>query len=236
MIKPFDKELNKQLRELYLQCLGATIKKPDGTTKQRTHGLKLWASVPEPSAIDIVEYTATQTEANIWIWSDTHFGHTNVIKYSDRPYTDATHMDESMIANFNSKVHQNDVSIWVGDVSFRGEQQSKQIIRRLNGYKILIIGNHDIEEKKRIKPMGFDEVHVCYNLMLDDMPLVFTHYPMDNLPKGWFNVHGHVHKNGHRIDEVQTTAHYNVNCEFHDYTPIPMETLIERIRNFKAIS
>jgi calcineurin-like phosphoesterase family protein len=233
MIKPFDLELNKQLRDMYLTCLNTPIKRPDGTMKHRASGLKFWESIPqEPDVMDIT--SIPDYMKNVWIWSDIHFGHTNVIRYSNRPYKDASHMDESLITSFNSKVKPNDISIWVGDVSFSGEQRTKQIVHRLNGYKILIVGNHDIEKKRRIKPMAFDEVHLCYNLMLDDMPLAFTHYPMDNLPPFWFNIHGHVHKNGHRIDEVITKAHYNVNCEFLDYTPINLETLIERIKNVNA--
>ena len=235
MIKPFDLELNKQLRDMYLACLSTPIKRPDGTTKHRASGLKFWESIPqEPNVMDIT--SIPDYMKNVWIWSDIHFGHTNVIRYSDRPYKDAMHMDESLIASFNSKVKPDDISIWVGDVSFSGEQRTKQIVHRLNGYKILIVGNHDIEKKRRIKPMSFDEVHLCYNLTLDNMPLAFTHYPMDNLPPHWFNIHGHVHKNGHRIDEIKTTAHYNVNCEFLDYTPINLETLVERIKNVNPSS
>lgn len=226
MLKQFDEQLNKQLRSLYLQCLGGTIKRPDGSTKQRASGLSLWASIPDCKAVDITT-EVPDVMNNVWIWSDIHFGHTNVIKYSDRPFHDAIHMDETLIANHNNKVQPNDIVIWVGDVSFRGAEQTKQIVRRLNGYKILIVGNHDIEKKKRIKPMAFDEVHICYNLTLDDMPIAFTHYPMDNLPPTWLNCHGHVHKNGHRVDDVKSTRHVNVNCEFWDYNPITLGQLLE---------
>lgn len=225
MIKLFDKDINKQLRDLYIKCLSSTITKPDGSTKQRAHHIPAWEGIPEcrDMATDVITN-------NTWIWSDIHFGHANVIKYSDRPFHDDHHMDESLIANYNSCVGVNDICIWVGDVSFRNSDLTKVIIRRLNGYKILIVGNHDFDKKKRVKPMAFDEVHLTYNLTLDDTVLAFTHYPMDNLPKGWFNVHGHVHKNGHRADEINMPTHINVNCEFLDYKPIPLATLFDRIR------
>lgn len=229
VIKPFDKDINLKLRELYIQCLSRTITRPDGSKKQRAHHIHLWKAIPEvQSPVDL-------SDNKVWIWSDLHFGHTNVIKYSDRPFNDASHMDELLIKNFNDLVEPNDISIWVGDASFRGSYASKEIIRRLNGYKILVAGNHDFEKKKGLKDMAFDEVHLTYNLTLKDTVLAFTHYPMDNLPEGWLNCHGHVHKNGHRVDEVPlNNTHVNVNCEFLDYKPITLETLIEKFQVLNA--
>jgi calcineurin-like phosphoesterase family protein len=225
IVKPFDKEINLQLRDLYIKCLSSTITRPDGSKKQRAHHIHLWNAIPE------CQHPVDITEGKVWIWSDLHFGHTNVIKYSDRPFNDAQHMDELMIKNFNDLVGPKDISVWVGDVSFRNSALSKAIVRRLNGYKILIVGNHDFEKKKGLKAMDFDEVHLVYNLTLGDMVVAFTHYPMDNLPKGWKNCHGHVHRNGHRVDEVPLSKnHVNVNCEFLDYQPITLETLIEKFQ------
>jgi calcineurin-like phosphoesterase family protein len=32
-----------------------------------------------------------------WFVSDMHFGHTNIIKYEDRPFADTTEMDKELI-------------------------------------------------------------------------------------------------------------------------------------------
>lgn len=229
-ILPFGDKLNKELRTLYLKSISTPISYDEGKTwRSRARGIPLWESIEEcKNPVNVLEHVKNPLQ-DIWFWSDLHFGHNNIIKFSDRPYVDIYDMDEKLIYNFNQKVKVNDISIWVGDVSFKSSQESKRIMHRLNGYKILIVGNHDFEKKKGVKAMAFDEVHLVYNLQFNDTVVAFTHYPMDNLPLGWFNVHGHVHKNGHHADEVNMPTHYNVNCEFLDYKPINMEQLIARI-------
>jgi calcineurin-like phosphoesterase family protein len=46
---------------------------------------------------------------NIWIISDTHFGHNNIINYCDRPFSNVKEMNEAIIDNWNSVVKQNDL-------------------------------------------------------------------------------------------------------------------------------
>ena len=54
----------------------------------------------------------------IWITSDTHFGHINIIKYCNRPYADVTEMNNALIANINSQVAPEDTLIHAGDFCF----------------------------------------------------------------------------------------------------------------------
>lgn len=229
LIKAFDAKLNEWLRRTYLKSLGRPVSYDGGESfRPRVRGISMWESItPHKNPVNILDHV-TDPLQNIWFWSDLHFGHKNIIRFSDRPFVDTPSMDEMLIQNFNNLVGTNDVSIWVGDVSFKNLDESKVLVRRLNGYKILVLGNHDFN-KKKVKYMGFDEVHVVYNLTVGDTRVAFTHYPMDNLPEGWINVHGHLHKNGHHADEVPTTTHINVNCEFTDYKPINLQTLVDNI-------
>jgi calcineurin-like phosphoesterase family protein len=232
LLQPFDEKINSQLRTAYLQSISRPVSYDGGkTSRPRVRHFKLWEAIePCKNPIDIIS-TVKVPEQNIWIWSDLHFGHNNIIKFSDRPYKDVLEMDEMLIQNFNNLVGPDDISIWVGDVSFRAAEQTRKIIYRLAGYKILVVGNHDFEKKKGLRHMAFDEVHIVYNLKIDDTHVAFTHYPMDNLPDSWVNIHGHVHKHGHHADEVKSTSHVNVNCEFIDYKPINLGTLIGEINN-----
>jgi calcineurin-like phosphoesterase family protein len=138
-------------------------------------------------------------------------------------------MNEKMIYNHNCLVKPDDIVLWVGDVSFGDPKKTYNIINRLNGYKILVVGNHDFDRKRKLRKMGFDETHIVYNLTVGDTKVAFTHYPMDNLPEDWINTHGHIHKNGNHVGEVETTSHINVNCEFQDYKPINLNTLVTKI-------
>ena len=74
--------------------------------------------------------------------SDTHFSHANVIEYSKRPFTDTTHMDEILIANWNKHVSITDTVYHLGDFSLSTEAVEKYV-KRLNGNIILVLGNHD---------------------------------------------------------------------------------------------
>jgi calcineurin-like phosphoesterase family protein len=231
-IKPYNPTLNLQLCELLLQSMFTPKKCEDGNMRCKAKASHIWKQIEQVRHPQDIISAVKDPLTQIHFISDTHFFHTNIIQYSDRPFNDVFHMNESIINNHNNKVQPDDISIWVGDVSFGGEQKTKEIVHRLNGYKILIVGNHDIEKKKRIKPMAFDEVHICYNLTVNDTPLVFTHYPLDNIPDGWINCHGHIHKNGHRTDEIQLhKSHINVNCEFWNYTPISLKQIITMINN-----
>lgn len=236
IVKPFDENLNKWLRTTYLHSLQRPVSYDGGkTSRPRVRNHLLWSNIqPAEKTVNILEQVKNPGQ-NIWVWSDLHFGHTNIIKFSDRPYANAQEMDEKLMLNFNTLVKPDDISIWVGDVSFRGPFETNKIIHRLNGYKILIVGNHDFEKKKGVRKMPFDEVHIVYNLTVGETKVAFTHYPMDNLPDGWVNVHGHVHVAGHHADEVQSTSHFNVNCEFHDYKPINLDTVVKKVVELDAL-
>lgn len=70
--------------------------------------------------------------------SDTHFSHTNIIKYCNRPFKSVEEMDEVLIANWNSVVKKTDQVFHLGDFGY-----NYKIAQRLNGHKHLIWGNHD---------------------------------------------------------------------------------------------
>ena len=80
---------------------------------------------------------------NIFFTSDTHFNHTNIIKYAQRPYSDAEEMNEDLIKRWNSVVGKNDIVFHLGDFMFGNINRFWEFRSRLNGKIYLIHGNHD---------------------------------------------------------------------------------------------
>lgn len=75
--------------------------------------------------------------------SDTHFGHERILELCERPFSDVTRMNEALIERWNNVVQPEDTVYHLGDVALGKIAESLPLISRLNGYKILVLGNHD---------------------------------------------------------------------------------------------
>ena len=54
----------------------------------------------------------------VFVTSDLHFGHKNIIKYENRPFKDVEEMDQKLIENWNNKVGKDDTVYILGDFSW----------------------------------------------------------------------------------------------------------------------
>lgn len=157
---------------------------------------------------------------DIYIISDTHFGHENIIKYCNRPFSCAQEMDEILIARWNTIVRPQDHVYHLGDVAM-SQQALNSILPRLHGHKRLVLGNHDnhapIEEYAR----HFDKI-LMWRLF---KPLILTHVPIreDSFGKAQVNLHGHIH------DKPSPPGPYiNACVEWTNYQPVHLDEYIAR--------
>ena len=79
----------------------------------------------------------------IYFSADHHFGHKNIIKYCDRPFSSVDEMNEEMVARWNARVDPQDTVYYLGDLSLSKAAVSL-FVPRLHGEKHLIMGNHDL--------------------------------------------------------------------------------------------
>lgn len=89
----------------------------------------------------------------IFFTADLHLNHVNIMKYCNRPFTNVTAMNETIIDNWNTYVAVDDEVYVLGDVGFDKSKTLENHLRRLNGTKYLIRGNHDkhLDEKMLLK-------------------------------------------------------------------------------------
>lgn len=158
---------------------------------------------------------------DIFVISDTHFGHDNIIKFCERPFANPEEQDEALIENWNSVVKDSDIVYHLGDVYF-GEGVSA--LPYLNGHKRLLLGNHD-DINQPVLHTFFEKIMLWR--MFPEFGLIFTHVPMhekswemDKDGKNLVNVHGHIHN-----VNAYTDRHRNVCVEKINYTPISIEEL-----------
>ena len=76
----------------------------------------------------------------IHLTADQHFGHENIIKYCERPFSNIDEMDNAIVNNWNSVVYCFDTVFCLSDVTFGGMPYFKEYMARLNG-TIIILGN-----------------------------------------------------------------------------------------------
>ena len=98
--------------------------------------------------------------------ADTHFGHALMLSETAcaRPFVTTREMDEFLIDGWNAAVRPDDVVYHLGDFAFglRDEARVRSVFRRLNGRKVLILGNHDYDQQNRVHPviagLGWEDV------------------------------------------------------------------------------
>jgi calcineurin-like phosphoesterase family protein len=191
----------------------------------KSHHPQWWdrpQSFQQHSQLDVLDSTRT-----IWIWSDQHFNHKNIIEYSKRPFPNVELMNECLVGNYNKVVQPNDVVIWCGDVTFGGVEELNQTLSKLPGYKIHILGNHDFKRGGKLNNLTFDECLPC--LVLDvcnaevEYQLLLTHYPLTIVPECCFNIHGHTHNHPNL-----SQRHFNISVEHTNYTPLNIKELVQK--------
>lgn len=168
-------------------------------------------------------------QKRVFITSDTHFFHTNIIQYCNRPWATVEEMNEGLIERWNSVVGKEDTVIHLGDFGFGGKTRIKGIFDRLNGKIDLIMGNHDNFRVRDYYKMGFHRVY--------DKPILYKDFfLLSHEPVGWVkdggvyaNIYGHVHDLPHFKNFTQNT--FCACVERTDYKPILFEDIVAKMKS-----
>jgi calcineurin-like phosphoesterase family protein len=198
----------------------------------------------------------------IYFTSDTHFYHTNTLRYCGRPFFTRQQCDEAMIARWNSIVKPEDTVYHLGDVAMHIKPMAR-ILPRLNGRKILIVGNHDLMYGYFIKTRGqkfvdrmtaeytaagFIDIHksnkeICFDLGTHKVLVRLSHFPTKNC-------YDPNHQDKHDASKPEDTGivnicghvhqawlkrgnNINVGVDVWDFTPVSLDAVLNLWYNGK---
>ncbi len=189
----------------------------------------------------------------LWLISDTHFGHRNIIKFQQRPES-----HEIMLSEWIKAVGPDDQILHLGDVWMKASTwRWVAIISNLPGRKYLILGNHDKDKLQAYEDAGFTIVDPFIH-----RGVAFSHRPVTNeyplwageggrlqgvgraqslmrgagieppAGRGWHtNIHGHIHGNvlgaiaEHDGSPLPAKKYVNVSVEATGLKPVRLGTV-----------
>ena len=170
--------------------------------------------------------------------SDQHFGHFNIIRLCHRPFASADEMDEVMVAKWNAKVKAADTIYVLGDLFFRSANV-EPILKRLNGRKHLVLGNHDHSWTGRVR-LGdyFESVQTMKEIDVCGAPATLCHYPMLSYPQArrGYMIYGHIHNN--TGDDywpliMRRPRMLNAGVDVNGFEPVTFEELVTNNAKFR---
>jgi len=160
--------------------------------------------------------------------ADTHFGDDRILRYENRPFASTEEMDRQLTDNWNRVVGQEDTVFFLGDFSSYGEERDRELLGRLAGRKILIMGNHDRHRSSGAwRDLGFAEC-VEWPVLYREF-YILSHEPVylnSNMP--YANLYGHVHNNPSYRDVSRQS--FCLSAERIGFTPVTFEDICERMK------
>lgn len=173
----------------------------------------------------------------IFLTSDTHWSHSNILGYCNRPFSDVHEMNKALTENWNSRVGKDDLVFHLGDFAFCRGWSLNNIITGLNGTIVLIKGNHDTT--KHLVEEGIKHIYYEAYLVYKGVRFHLNHYPpgpdykgIERRPKSRLKtnivLHGHSHSQpGKRSKIFNHIPCIDVGVDAWNYQPITFDEILE---------
>lgn len=175
---------------------------------------------------------------NIWIISDTHFLHDEIIDFCGRPADHSFRIFKNL-----RTIPEKDILIHLGDISMGKELVVyDRFIKPLKCSKILVKGNHDNKSNNWYLEHGWD--FVCYSFTDNyfGKKILFSHYPKPALHCD-YNLHGHLHNNVYKYEHLTKEnqsiicdRHLLFSCEATKYRPLTLNYILDKVEDFRLIN
>ena len=169
----------------------------------------------------------------LFFTADTHWGHRNIIKYCNRPFSSIEEMGDTLIANWNRVVGKDDIIFHLGDFAMGGSAEWSRLLQKLNGRIYLILGNHDM----KAIGAGFSRLEgVAMQMIINfkGQRIYLNHYPFlcyGGAYRNTWQLYGHVHTctansglDAPRL-KMLMPMQYDVGVDNNNYTPVSYEQI-----------
>ncbi|MGU3466405.1 metallophosphoesterase family protein [Methylobacterium sp. C33D] len=159
----------------------------------------------------------------IFFTADTHFGHAGILAACKRPFATVAEHDALLIEAWNATVAPGDTVYHLGDFALSKDAAAvERVFKRLNGRKILIVGNHD----RRNRKLPWAEQHEgIYEAAIEGRHFVMCHYPMRSWPRAY---RGSLHLYGHTHGRLPgTTQSCDVGVDVWGYRPVSLAAVVD---------
>ena len=167
----------------------------------------------------------------IYITSDLHLGHSNILKYQlNRDYGSIEEMNAGIVEEWNSVATDKDTIYILGDVAFLNDNaETANLMSNLNGTIKVVPGNHDYDLNQvryRFIVQGLDKLHnkapfeilpPIFELKYRKHKIVMCHYPLSVWHGSNRNIRSDegkkssIHLNGHQHGKGDNTVPYRLD-------------------------
>lgn len=185
---------------------------------------------------DFITKIKPEEVGKIWLASDTHFFHENILKYCNRPFETVEAMNDALVANWNSVVKPDDHVYHLGDFCFGNVEKWNWCLEpgRLNGHIHLILGNHDPDRVFREGTLieRFDSIDYQKVLIIEGWTVILNHFPFlsfsNNRDHKVMGLSGHTHvgqlsssvESYDTLKAMYKPNQYDVGADNNNFTPV----------------
>jgi calcineurin-like phosphoesterase family protein len=169
--------------------------------------------------------------------ADLHFGHHGILTHcaATRPFDTVEDMDAAIVERINERVGKDDIVYIVGDFAISGDAEYiRHLFHSINGRKVLILGNHDVDKKGRISrtihdlPWDIPPQHALETTD-DGCRLYLHHYACRTWPAerhGSYHLYGHSHGN---LPPLGRSRDVGIDCSDASFSPMTFREMKESL-------
>lgn len=163
--------------------------------------------------------------------------------YKARGFDNIEDMNNAILKNWNAAVGEEDDVYVLGDLMLNDNRRGLDLLKQLNGYLHIILGNHDSDARVELYQSYLPKVvEIVYSTIIkvEKQHYYLSHYPSftanyDDKPyhSHLINLYGHTHQqtNFFTIDGKNNPFMYHVGVDSHGCTPVSIEQISEDIHN-----